>query len=145
MQKKKDRDKERFLSPNTKFLISMMFPRMMMCCCWCVGVDDETRATTRKKAAEKKKPFSSCSSVSSLSVPKERDERKTNEKEIQRYLKMRLLSRSLPFSSRCGCFSLSSCGTKKTTKSFENAYLGDGAVLELAGNSRELRELGGLL
>jgi len=25
-----------------------------------------------------------------------------------------------------------------------NAYLGDGAVLELAGNSRELRELGGL-
>ena len=27
----------------------------------------------------------------------------------------------------------------------ESAYLGDGAVLELAGNSRELRELGGLL
>jgi len=25
-----------------------------------------------------------------------------------------------------------------------HAYLGDGAVLELAGNSRELRELGGL-
>jgi len=67
-----------------------------MCCCWCVGVDDETRATTRKKAAKKKKPFYSRSSVSSLSVPKERDERKTNEKEIQRYLKMRLLSRSLP-------------------------------------------------
>jgi len=26
----------------------------------------------------------------------------------------------------------------------EKAYLGDGAVLELAGDSRELRELGGL-
>ena len=34
---------------------------------------------------------------------------------------------------------------KNDSNRSESAYLGDGAVLELAGNSRELRELGGLL
>ena len=69
-----------------------------------------------KKQPNRKEPFSPRSSVSSLSVPKEKRERETNEKEIQRYLKLRLVSRSLPFSSRCGCFSLV---RKKRLKSFE--------------------------
>lgn len=59
-----------------------------------------------KKQPNRKEPFSPRSSVSSLSVPKEKRERETRKNEIQRYLKLRLVSRSLPFSSRCGCFSL---------------------------------------
>ena len=118
-----------------------MFPKMMMrcwcsCCWWNESHDAQKSSQTEKSLSPPVHRYP-------RSLFQKRNERERDEKEIQRYLKLRLVSRSLPFSSRCGCFS---CGTKKNDSNrSKSAYLGDGAVLELAGNSRELRELGGLL
>ena len=106
----KDRQRTIFIH-QTKFLISMRCSRR-----WCavgVHVVDETRATTRKKVAKQKRAFLP-PFIGILALCSKRETRERDEKEIQRYLKLRwLVSRSLPFSSRCGCFS---CGTKKTTQ-----------------------------
>ena len=105
--------KNDFYPPNAKFLISMDVPEDDDDALLVFMLLMKREPRRAKKQPNRKEPFSPRSSVSSLSVPKEKRERETNEKEIQRYLKLRLVSRSLPFSSRCGCFSLV---RKKTTK-----------------------------
>ena len=106
-------DKERFLSTKRSFWSRWDVPEDDALLVFMLLMKREPR---RAKSSQTEKSLSPPVNRYPRSLFQKRNERERDEKEIQRYLKLRLVSRSLPFSSRCGCFS---CGTKKRLKSFE--------------------------
>ena len=98
-----------------------------------------------KKQPNRKEPFSPVHRYP-RSLFQKRDERERERDEKERNSTLSEIAICLSFSPLLfSLWLLFLCTKKNDSNRSKSAYLGDGAVLELAGNSRELRELGGLL